>query len=299
MNTKVKLLCTLGILLLLPFVYFEFMGLLYKNGGNLVTSLILSVLTLVIIGGCIILLPVSKSAHRITMGRVGEIVCIVLLAVTSLLAYIPVAQFFHVLSNESAIREKYSQTIQEARDIFPAYETYANNRIAHYRGTLQLAVMGKNSNSADYNEQVAIGDGTTDEDKVNNLVNNLKLHIVPANNDVEFNEQIDRIGSATIWSVNLTKNVASLDGIITKYIEDLIRISNHFNPGEEGVEKFSYPDYQNRAGELQQLYSEPQWFNIVALLLTLIFIGIWITPYLLAERSMKVAGNAISNHIFE
>lgn len=240
----------IGLLFLLAYSYFEFLGWMFMSKGNALLSLGLMCLVAFILVLTSFALPRIKNSNDAKMAKRRTFRTVLVMVVffgTALFSFVGVLHFFKVQKNEDLITQMYNSAIEEARAVYPSYEKYVASRVDSYSVMLDNAIANKKIAQEQYASVLGKFPGTDDAIRKENLVNSLNRTLKPTNNQaqIQFEEWLSQAGEVNVWNVSFVNNVKVLDSKIGGFIKLLKMTSErYFHPGEEKT-PFSYPAYQS------------------------------------------------------
>ena len=287
---KVASFSIIGLLFLLGFSYLEFLGWMYMSNGNVSLSNMLTLIIAIVLFVTSFLLPRIKASNQNAVVKrrstyLGITLFFFIVAIVA--GYIAEMHFFKVQKSEEILQESYTNALQQATGIYPAYQEYVNTRIATYKSRLEE--ISKKKGSSDYNDMIGKFPGSNDAQKINILVKSLERSLTPTNQELQqqFNKWLSKAGKVNVWNISFVGNVNMLDEKIQNYINSLTELSKTFyHPGEDHIE-FSYPNYQSLSEAKETFKYEGFYYSnrsiVVIHVLILALCGQWLT----IERSHK------------
>ena len=265
----------LGLLFLLCYSYIELIGWMYMTEGDTTKSLTLMVVCAVVLSVTSFMLPRIKASNRAFISKRRNFYMFItsfIFAVAMLVSFFGVSHFDTVYRNESEIVRLYNAGVAEARELYPNYQKYVEQRVNQYATVLDKAIASK-TKDASYNEYVGQFPGVSDKKRKENLIKSLKRTLQPTNDKLHenFNNWLNGVGDANLWNMSFIKNVYVMDSKINNCIEGLTDMSQrYFHPGENQV-AFTYTKYSSTS-KLQVLMTTVEfgisWKAILALLIT-------------------------------
>ena len=265
----------LGLLFLLCYSYIELIGWMYMTEGNTIISFALMVGCAVVLSVTSFMLPRIKASNRAFISKRRKFYMFItsfVFAVAMLVSFIGVSHFDTVYRNESEIIKLYNAGVAEARELYPNYQNYVEQRVNQYTAVLDNAIANK-TNDASYNEYVGQFPGVSDQKRKENLIRSLRRTLQPTNDRLHenFNNWLNGVGVASLWNLSFIKNVYVMDAKINDCIKGLTEMSQrYFHPGENQV-PYTYTKYSSTA-KLQELMTTVEftisWKAILAMLIT-------------------------------
>ncbi|MBY0244622.1 MAG: hypothetical protein K2Q03_04110 [Sphingobacteriaceae bacterium] len=179
---------------------------------------------------------------------------VILLAVFTFLlglfTYMPFSHYFTVSANESEIVSKIQTSITQAEEMFPAYESYVDNRKKLYESKLRSVVSAKATNPSEY-ANYDFKNGTSDITQIDKKNENINANLFPTNySDTKTQKGIKEV--ATNWlssaknttnswkPIGITKVVVDIETKTNEWRSTLVEISKKRENGEQS-EDFTYP----------------------------------------------------------
>lgn len=88
----------------------------------------------------------ERTSRRFKTGIIAEGLCLFLFAVVAFFSLIVFSHFFTVYLHKKDISSRMIENIDQAENMFAAYDEYANDRIESYEKDLNTAINGQNAN---------------------------------------------------------------------------------------------------------------------------------------------------------
>ncbi|MCR5360386.1 MAG: hypothetical protein K6E73_00050 [Bacteroidales bacterium] len=291
---KVASFSIIGLLFLLAFSYLEFLGWMYMSNGDVFISNILTIAVALILFVSSFLLPRIKASNQNAVVKHRTLylsVTLFFFLSAILVGFFAETHFFKVQKSEEVLHESYTNAINQAKGIYPAYQQYVATRVDAYQKTLETAT--RNKKSVTYKEILGKFPGSDDSQRIKNLVHSLRRSLTPTNQELQqqFNDWLSKAGEVNVWNISFVGNVNMLDKEIQNYINSLRDLSStHFHPGEP-EEAFSYPNYQSLAEARNTFNYEGFYYSNRALFVIIVLIFALCGQWLAIEKSHKDVQN--------
>ena len=139
-----------------------------------------------------------------------------------------------------------------------------------------------------YNERVRNAAGITDQEKIDNIAECLRNHLIPDSTEVIIADRhswLKRAQNSTVWNPLMASNIRHLDEVVNGWMENYLELASVKFSGEH-PEKFDYPDFKSRVNVLTKTYSVMQAPSFLSIIIALVCYFIMLLPYLLTEKSL-------------
>lgn len=232
----------LTVLSILVFAFMVFMGTEYLLKGDHLRSVICCVVFLLIMGLCIWLSCWGKTTRNKYVGRVIEILSLVVAAVALYIGRTPFSQFVYIIEHENEINTLVQDARSKALGVDSAYINYADGRIEAYRKYLT-----KNKQ-----HDVAL------------KVRSLKRRLKPDSIGIVSDERHDWLTSwhkLNIWNISTPKNLYNVIEASNEWGEQYAEISRIIYKGED-CQPFAVEDIETSVSKLSQTQTPGKWSNI-------------------------------------
>lgn len=281
-----------SLMVLLVFTYITYLGLVYWKQGAIMLPIILSVALIAIVMVCVFIMCKSKTTRWRRIGRTGQWVFGFIVLITFVSASIPFTNFLRVASDSDKINKMVNVTCDKAISIDQNYETYVNQRVENYAQSLQLIANGKSNRPSLYNECMSKAPGDSDDKKIENLTKSLRARLLPDSASTIVKERHDWLEKAKNESVmnpltpaNINKVSQCVDNWVLNYKE----LSKVEYQGEENVQEFNIPEFNNSLLDLTTAYGKLQSPSILAIIIAFVCFGIMLLPYWITEGDLAAA----------
>jgi hypothetical protein len=267
-----------GLLCLLVYSYIELLGWMYLTMGNVKFSILVTGILAILLAVTSFILPRIWSSNSAFVSKRRTLLMIVfsiLFLIFAGISFIGESHFAKINKIKEQIEDKYTSGIAEARELYPTYQKYVDNRLKNYENILRQTISNKNVDFQSYQKFVGMFPGINDQVRINNLKKSLHRTLQPTNDQLQENfvAWLDNAGEANIWNISFVSNITLLDKKISTCIDNLNKLSGRFiHPGEK-ASAFEYPQYVSNA-DLQIMLSEPSFYlswRLLAVFLVTIF----------------------------
>ncbi len=257
--------------------YASFMGLVYLYDGDfLCAGLGVLVVNLVLILFFIIPQILKGTDKKFRRKIIVERILILLSPLFFTIAMVPFIHFGTVFKNRLQIETIFSKSIKASKEMFAAYEDYANNRIKNY----DMKLAENNTNTVSHS----------------NKIEALKLQIIADNYNAlkkSAVKWVDNAAGATVWNVFMLGNIKKIENAIENWNNILHTFSSKIMTDEpESVHSFSSEELSviRAKGNLTNLRSVyTTWSGPTALTIgigILLYI-LLLFPYFIQSRNTK------------
>lgn len=282
--------------------YISFMGITYLTAGNFVTALVgMAVIDILFMLFFIGAQQMKASGEHINRKIIFERIFIFGSPIVFIAAMMPMSHFWTVKSNETQIVGTFQGAISSAKQLFPDYEKYSEDRIVAYGKSLDQIINGGNG-SLFY--KAGFVEGKTAIQK-QNMLETLRLQLLSENYTAikqPATEWLDNATqSASIWNVFLLGNTREIKEALVQWETKLKGFSEKQMSNEallSEVPQFSSSGVSAALSQLDQMSANftqwhfPAWSGIIfgiVIYLMLLF------PYILQERHTKSIYRLIGN----
>jgi len=152
-----------------------------KTIGCIVIGVVISVLLFGTAFGAKLLKGTSYNFKACFIWEIISILLFLLLAVFFATKNSPFAQYFNVRAQKSEINSKLQTNIEQAEDMFAAYESYAKNRENLYKKKLESVVAAKRIDTAEYKAFGFQNNGKSDDKQINTKMFSVHADLFPTN----------------------------------------------------------------------------------------------------------------------
>jgi hypothetical protein len=182
-QTKFTLADVLTLLTALTFGFVCFLGTNFFTLGETWQSIILAVIITVLLAGTALgAKTLRRTSRNFKFCFICEIVLIVLFTCFMLLfSYSPFPHYFTVAEQREVMQPKLAAGIEQAENMFAAYELYADNREHLYRSNLRSVVQAKNINPSAYSAYGFDANSVPDATQIDNKMFTLHADLFPTN----------------------------------------------------------------------------------------------------------------------
>jgi hypothetical protein len=295
-QSKFTLSDVLTILTALVFGFICFLGTNFYTLGNMPKSIGLSVLiTVLLFSTAFIPKLLKRTSINFKTCFIWEITFIVVF--TLLFAFftiMPFSHYFTVKNKDTEIVNKLQTSITQAENMFPAYESYAEDRKSLYHSKLKSVVASKKNNPTDYNEY-GFKNGISDETQINKKMENINATLFPSNySDVTTQKGLKEV--ATNWlleakniteswkPIGITNVVVEINNKSNEWLSILVEISTNREKGEQAVD---FPNSPLTFDDIKQNFTKVEKTTLTSLLFAMLMWFLMILSWLVTKRSTK------------
>lgn len=264
--------------------YVSFMGLTYLTDGDFTIAGIGVVIIDVLLLSFFIGVQVTKSVEKKFAKRV--IVERILLCLTPFVMYIcmlPQNHFWTVYEQRQEIETQFSTSIEQAKEMFGSYESYATKRIEDYD---RLLAKKKVSGASRANKIEAL----TLQIKSDNY-SNLKNTAI---------DWIDKATGATVWNVFMLANIKTINEAVGEWNYQLSQMTQNTMSDEGGVDAFDSNSevvsaVKSGLESLKSIYTVRREAQPYCWLIMLLCYLMLLAPYLIQRRNTKSLYTLVGN----
>lgn len=282
--------------------YISFMGMTYLTAGNFVTALlVMAAIDIIFMLFFIGAQQMKASGEHINRKIILERIFIFGSPIVFIAAMMPMSHFWTVKSNEKQIVGTFREAISSAKQLFPDYEKYSEDRIAAYGKSLDQIINGGDPGLF---RKAGFTEGKTAIQK-QNMLETLRLQLLSENYTAikkPANEWLDNATqSASIWNVFLLGNTREIKEALVQW-ETMLKGFSEKQMSNEAllseVPQFSSSGVSAALSQLDQMSANftqwrlPAWPGIIfgiVIYLMLLF------PYILQERHPRSIYRLIGN----
>jgi hypothetical protein len=311
-QTKINLANVLLILGALGFGFGTFLSMNFLTLGDFEQSLLVSVMTTLFLGGLAFAAQRFKAVHRnFKTYIVLEVLTILLFLVAAVMTIQTFSHVFAVLEKKEDIKDKLTKNIDQAKNLFDAYEIYAGVRKDSYESKLQAVVENKLANPGEYNSYGFDDNnpGFSDTDQIDAKIFTLNIELFPSNYlDDTLNGELGIKGAAVKWlndaSSVLENDFGFMFGVVDlindvpskteEWKSNLIDLSTFRADGEQASD-FDYP--LNFTTAKDQL-TRREFPSTMSIGFALVAYFLMLVPYLVNSRSTKSPFRSVEDLFF-
>lgn len=270
---------------LICFSALTFMGLNYHFGGEMLVPAALVIGGIALVVWALVAICRMKQTLSFGAGIVKELILALIVLFVMLGASMPISNFMRVIDDQDKFQSSIDSTVEVVKTIGTTYQTYAHERIDHYRTHLQ----GLHPGSREYAQELQGASGETKSAKVNAVVKSLQRRLfTPEMQEVEKRRTawLDGLHEVNVWNVLTPRNIAAVNNAASDWVEEYRNVSAMIYIGEES-EPFSMPQLRNRISELSRAYTAFDIPNMRGLLVSAVCFALLMTPYFLTRRNTR------------
>lgn len=289
---------TFSVMVLLVFSYITFLGLVYWQGGNLFTPVLLTIGLMALVLLCVFIMCKSKATRWKKIGTIGQVFFGLIVLCTLLCASLPFTNFLRVIQDSSSIYENVQSTCDAAINLDSAYSKYVDNRITKYKDNLLVIGQGKQMNPTKYQECLGGASGNTDVEKIAGLAKSLKNKLLPETTASVVKERHDWLNSAknaSIWNPLTSKNISKVDEQVNGFLDNYLQLSSISYKGEDNF-PFVYTEFKSEINKLTASYKTFQKPTFLSIIVSLICFLVMMLPYIMTRGSLAGKGSRTIIH---
>jgi hypothetical protein len=251
-QTKFSLADVLTILTALGFGYMCFLGTNFYTLGNVPKSIMSAlIITIILFSTAFTAKILKQTSVNFKIRFIWEMILLVVFTLLFVFfTYMPFSHYFTVSANKSEIVSKMQTSITQAENMFPAYESYAQNRKDLYNSKLKSVVSAKGTNPSEYKDY-DFKNGTPDGTQLIKKMENISANLFPTNysdsitqlgiKEVATNWLLDAKNTTAPWKpIGITNVVVEVESKSNEWLATLVEISKIRENGEQALD-FSYP----------------------------------------------------------
>ena len=270
------------------FLSFNFQTLGNNFNGNIIKAVVITVILAVLAFG----IKMAKQTNRKfkTFLLVEIVLFIVFTVLIAIFTKTSFSHYFNVVENKKEIQSDLENEIKQAKNMFVAYEKYANHRISNYEEKLKNVVRAKRSKSNDYNAY-GFTKNISDEKQIDNMMFAIKADLFPSNYQNikkvstewldESNEVISKWKSVGVVNIVNTVNTKSNDWLNDLAILSTVREKN------EKAEDF---DYTLSFKSIKGQFKEKKQPNNKSIGISFLLYILMLLSWMITRRSTKYPG---------
>ncbi|KGO95664.1 hypothetical protein Q767_10630 [Flavobacterium enshiense DK69] len=173
----------IALLTALAFSFVCFLGTNFYTLGNTEQSILLSTIIFLLLSGTALGAKLLKrTSSNFKTCFIWEMILLVLFSIlTAYFTYSPFSHYFVVSDQKQVIQSKLTASIQQAADMYPEYELYAQKRETIYIGKLRSVVMAKHVSPGVYSDYDFKSSGGSDNKQIDSKMFTLHADLFPSN----------------------------------------------------------------------------------------------------------------------
>lgn len=264
--------------------YVSFMGLTYWTDGDfLIAGIGVAIIDALLL--CFFLgVQVTKSVEKKFAKRV--IVERILLCLTPFVMYLcmlPQNHFWTVYEQRQEIETQFSSSIEQAKEMFESYESYASTRIDNYDRLLAKKKVS----------------GVSRANKVEALTLQLKSDNY-YNLKTSATEWINKATGATVWNVFMLANIKTINDAVEDWNQKLTTMSENALSDEGNIQSFDSNSavvsaVKSGLESLKSIYTVRRDAQSYCWFIMLLCYFMLLAPYLIQRRNTKSLYTLVGN----
>jgi hypothetical protein len=315
-QSKFSLADVLTFLAALGFGYMCFLGTNFYTLGNVPKSILVALII------AILLFSTAFTAKLLKRTSVNFKTCFIwemlLLVVFTLLfvffTYMPFSHYFTVSAKQTEIISKIQTSIAQAKNMFSAYESYAENRKNLYERTLKSVIDAKVLQPTNYSKY-GFKNGVNDTTQLSKKMGDINADLFPTNysnsvtqkgiKEVATNWLLDAENICKNWKpVGITNVVVAIEDKSNEWLSTLVEISRIREKGETH-EDFQYNGATGSTGQtespsqtgatsstlafddIKQHFTKTEKPTVTSLLIAFLIWVLMLLSWFVAKRSTK------------
>jgi len=181
---KFSLAAVFALIAAVIFGWFFFLGINFMNKGDFQKSILMTLAACLLLFLMVLLIRKIKSTKRnFKNNAIIELFLLLIYLMLAVVAFVPFAHYFTVLSRKTEIKNKMDLGIDSVKKRFVDYEACANNSILFESGRLDIAILGKVPDPDNYRAAGFKDNGIADNFQKTILLDNYKDDFLPAKYD--------------------------------------------------------------------------------------------------------------------
>jgi hypothetical protein len=294
-QSKFSLADVLTILTALGFGFICFLGTNFYTLGNVPKSIMVAlIITILLFSTAFTAKLLKRTSVNFKTRFISEMVLLVLFTLLMLLfTYMPFSHYFTVSAKNTMIVNKIQTSITQAENMFPAYESYAENRMGLYIGKLKSVIAAKGPKPSEY-EKFGFKNGIRDETQLNKKMENIFATLFPTNysdsltqkgiKEVAMNWLLDAKSTTVNWKpIGITNVVVDIEDKSNEWLSMLIEISEK----EEKNEHPEYFQYAMTTDDIKQYFTTVEKTSNTSLLFAFLTWVLMLLSWFVTKRSTK------------
>lgn len=166
------------------FGWFFFLGINFLNKGDFQKSILMTLAVCLVLFLMVLVIKKIKSAKRnFQKNAIIELFLLLVYVMIAIITFVPFAHYFTVLSRKTEIKNKMDFGIDSVKKRFIDYKICADNSILLESGRLDIAILGKVPDPANYLAAGFTNNGIDDNVQKTTLLDNYKDDFLPAKYD--------------------------------------------------------------------------------------------------------------------
>jgi hypothetical protein len=245
-KVKFTLADVIGLVAVLAFGFTCFLGSYLSNLGNMSFCIVeAGIISAVLWGLSFTLKQLKKTKRRFLACKIWEGVVLVLFMGVAFITFFAFSSWFAIAKHKTEIVSKTVENVDQIKNMFSAYDTYAQARVKSYKEQLQTVIRGKNANEKSY-EKMGFKKASGDSDEVqrDRFVKVLESNLRPAEYDVLKTNALEWLEQSRqkidVWRPLALVNIV---GTLEKQANEWESRLKEFSAGmqmEEKAEPFGY-----------------------------------------------------------
>lgn len=181
---KFSLAAVFALIVTAIFGWFFFLGINFLNKGDFQKSILMTLTACLVLFLMVLLIKKIKSAKRnFQKNAIFELFLLLVYVIIAIVTFIPFAHYFTVLGRKAVIKNKMDMGIDSVKKRFVDYKICADNSILLESGRLDIAVLGKVPDPANYLAAGFKNNGIADNVQKTTLLDNYRDDFLPAKYD--------------------------------------------------------------------------------------------------------------------
>lgn len=295
---KISLAEVLAILAALSFGFICFLGSNFYTQGDIkqsiFTAAIIAILLIILALGLKKLKQVSRNFRTFF---VFEMITLFLLtAVFSICTWFVFSHYFVVSEKKTEIQSTLTASINQAQGMFPAYESYVENRLNLYNSSLTKVINSKNIAPQQFKDFDFV-DGVSNNIQINKKLDDLRMLLLPTHySDTLSNNGLKEVANKWLADANNKVNNWKPIGVVNitndiernaqGWLDTLINYSKERQTNEI-TDDFTYDLYLN---SVKQHFTTQEKPTLISLGLAILGYLLMLLPWIITKRHTRFPG---------
>lgn len=309
-KSKFSLADVLAVLASIAFGFVSFLGANFINIGNktvwgmshttgcIAIAVFISVLLLSTALGAKFLKGTNSNFKA---SFIGEMILLILFGIFALFFATktsPFSHYFAVTAQKTEIKSKLQTSTTQAKNMFAAYEKYAENRENLYKQKLRSVSAAKNTNPTEYNEYGFNGaSGVSDVSQINTKMFSVHADLFPTNySDTITNNGIKEVAiewlkdsdnTISNWKpIGIVHVVNDIDEKSKEWLNTLVTLSKVREQGEQTSDF----EYNLSFDNVKTYFTEFNSTSLISIVFTLVAYILMLLSWVVTKRSTRFPG---------
>jgi len=300
-QSKFSLADVLTILTALGFGFICFLGTNFYTLGNVPKSITVALIIMILLFSTAFVAKLLKrTSVNFRTCFIWEMLLLVLFTLLFVFfTYMPFSHYFTVSAKQTEIVSKIQTSITQAENMFPAYESYAANRISLYKSKLISVVANKGGKHSEY-QDYGFRNNMVDNTQIKHKMGNINADLFPTNySDTTTQKGIKEVAKKWLlkakeatesWKpIGITNVVLAIEVNSNEWKSILVNLSQIREKGQtdKETEEFEYP---LKFEDVKQFFTKVEKPTLTSLLIALLIWVLMMLSWFVTKRHTKFPG---------